>query len=136
MTYAELADLLDTTDTVAIVTRRASGEPTATPIWSVAVDGVPYVRSYLGDGAYWYRHALAGRPVAFVLGDGKVAEQSKAAALALPSQHVLVEHVPADDAIQTAIDEAFSEKYDRFADSRDAILTPQARGCTLRILAD
>lgn len=134
MTYAELADILDTTDTVAIITRRASGEPTATPIWAVAVDGVPYVRSYLGESAFWYQHAIAGRPVAFVLGDGKVAETSKAAALALPSQSVTVEHVPVDDPIQAQIDDALSEKYDRFADSRDAMLTPQAKACTLRVL--
>lgn len=134
MTSADLVTHLDTTETVAIITRRAGGEPTATPIWSVVADGVAYVRSYLGESAFWYQHALSGRPVAFALGDGKVAESSKAAALSQPSQSVTVEHIAADDPIHSSIDDAFREKYARYPDERDAMLTPQVIACTLRII--
>jgi hypothetical protein len=34
------------------------GGELSTPIWTVTVDGEPYVRSGLGEDAKWYRRAL------------------------------------------------------------------------------
>src|SRR5690606_23940567 len=100
MSFDDVVDLLDRTEVVAIVTTRAGGEPAATPLWSVVVDGVPYLRSAYGDGSWWYRHILAGRPVAFAVGDGAVAERDRAAALQLPREPVTATVVPVDDAVQ------------------------------------
>ena len=104
--------LLAETEVVAIVTRRQNGDPVATPIWAMVVDGVPYIRSAYGDTAWWYRHVRAGRPVAFVDGDGRIAETDRAAALELPRFEVALTPIPADDPVQRAISEEMERKYE------------------------
>lgn len=133
MSSPELVSLLADTHVVAIVTRRADGSRTATPIWSVVVDGVPFVRSAFGERAWWYRHVLAGRETEFVLADGAVAETDKDAALALPAQPVRLEYVPVDDTVQPAIDDALRTKYAAEPQSLAPMLTDEARACTLRV---
>lgn len=136
MPFDDVVQHLDATRVVAIVTRRASGDPIATPIWSVVVDGVPYLRSAFGPGSWWYRHATAdGRQVRFAMGDGAEAERDRDAALAQPSEEVRVERVPADDPVQPAISEAVSTKYASEPDSVEPMLSEAALGCTLRVLA-
>ena len=136
MSFDAVVDLLDTTDVIAIVTTRASGEPAATPIWSVVVDGVPYLRSAFGPDSWWYRHVRAHRPVAFAMGDGHVAEQDRVAALELPCEPVTAAHVPADDQVQQRIDHGLRRKYTGAPQSSiDAMLSDEARACTLRVEA-
>lgn len=136
MSFDDVVQNLDETEVVAIVTTRAAGQPIATPIWSMVVDGVPYVRSAFGERAWWYRHVRAGRAVAFAHGDGAVAEQDRRAALDLPRELVATTDVPAEDPVQSRIDEEILRKYtDAPQASVDAMLSPEARACTLRIEA-
>lgn len=62
MSFDTVVRVLDETSVVAIVTTKANGAPSATPIWSMVIDGVPYVRSVHGAKAWWYQHVDAGRP--------------------------------------------------------------------------
>jgi hypothetical protein len=135
MAFDDVIRLLDETRVVAVITRRADGTRVATPIWSVVIDGVPFVRSAFGEKSWWYRHVRAGREVAFALGDGAVAETDRAAALALPSEVVGVEPVPVGDPVHAAIDRELRAKYASEPESVDAMLTEQALGCTLRVVA-
>ena len=134
MAFDDVVDLLDRTNVVAVVTTRASGAPIATPIWSMVVDGVPYLRSAFGPDSWWYRHVRAGRPVAFAMGDGAISERDRDAALELPREPVQAVYVPADLPVQDRIDAELRRKY---ADERktdvDAMLSEEARACTLRI---
>ncbi|WP_206447988.1 DUF2255 family protein [Agrococcus sp. KRD186] len=135
MSFDDVVQVLDETHVVAVVTTRADGEPTATPIWSMVVDGVPYVRSVNGPEAWWYRHVRAGRPVAFALADGSIAERDRDAALELPRETVATEYVPVDDEIQQQIDDELRRKYSYSPESVDAMLSDAARTCTLRVVA-
>lgn len=135
MAFDDVVPLLAATRVVAIVTRTPKGERVAAPIWSMVVDGVPYLRSAFGPESRWYRHVRSGRPAEFVLADGSIAETDRAAALALPSAPVAFEDVPDDDAVQTAIDAELDRKYAEEPSSIAAMKTPEARGCTLRVVA-
>lgn len=134
MSFDTVVRVLDETSVVAIVTTRANGDPIATPIWSMVIDGVPYVRSVLGAKAWWYQHVGADRPVAFVLGNGAIAESDRTAALELPREQVETVYVPVDDAVQIKIDDELRRKYDGQTSSVDAMLSDNARACTLRIV--
>lgn len=133
MSYDNVVRVLDETAVVAVITTKADGQSIATPIWSMVVDGVPYVRSVNGAEAWWYRHVRAGRPVAFALGDGAIAERDRVAALDLPREQVATTYVPVDDEIQAKIDEELRRKYAGQTASVNAMLNHVARGCTLRI---
>lgn len=134
MSYDDAVTTLDEIQVVAIVTTRTAGDLIATPIWSMVIDGVPYVRSAYGPDSWWYRHCLSGRPVAIVVGDGAIAERDRDTALALPRESVTATHIPADATIQRAIDAEIERKY---AGSRrssiDAMLSTEAVACTLRV---
>ncbi|MGB4135103.1 MAG: DUF2255 family protein [Microbacterium sp.] len=134
MAFDDVVKLLDETPVVAIVTRRQSGDPTATPIWSMVVDGAPYVRSAYGESGWWCRHVRAGRPVAFVAADGAVAESDRAAALELPRVDVTLTPVPADDAVQQAISAEIERKYAGSSRSSiDPMLSAEALAATFRV---
>lgn len=134
MAYADVVTLLDETDVVAIVTRRKSGEPAATPIWSLVVDGVPYIRSAYGETSWWCRHVRAGRPVEFVDGDGAIAESDRAAALALPRVPVTLVDVAADDPVQEAISAEVERKYaGSQRSSIEAMNSPVSVASTFRV---
>lgn len=134
MGFDDVVQLLDETQVVAVVTTRANGEPIATPIWAMVVDGVPYLRSAFGADSWWYKHVRAGRPVAFALCDGQIAERDREAALAPPHEAVTTSHIPADDAVQARIDDELLRKYAGAPQSSmDAMLSAEARACTLRV---
>lgn len=135
MSFDDVVRVLDETSVVAVVTTKADGQPIATPIWSMVVDDVPYVRSVNGAGAWWYRHVRAGRPMAFVLGDGSIAERDRSAALELPRAQVSTVHVSVDDDVQARIDDELRRKYAGEPSSVTAMLSADARSCTLRIEA-
>ncbi|MGI6879072.1 DUF2255 family protein [Microbacterium sp. gxy059] len=135
MASEHVVTLLDETKVVAVVTRRQSGEATATPIWSMVVDGVPYIRSAYGETSWWCRHVRAGRPVAFVDGDGAVAERDRAAALELPRVDVGLEPIAADDPLQRAISDEVERKYAGSPRSSiDAMLSDEAIASTFRVV--
>jgi len=134
MTFADAVTVLDETQVVAIVTTRAGGAPIATPIWSMVVDGVPYLRSAYGADSWWYRHAVSGRPVAIALGDGALAERDRAAALDLPREPVALAPIADDDPVQQAISDELERKYaSSQRSSIDAMLSTEALACTLRV---
>lgn len=130
--FAELAAHIDATDTVTIITTRPSGAEVATPIWAVAVDGVPYVRSAYGEKAAWNRRARSGRPVAFTLADGGNAERDAVAALRDPRLAVRIVHLAVDAAEQDAVDAAFRAKYGH-TPYVGTVVSEAARALTLRV---
>lgn len=132
-TFAELADHVATTQTVAIITARRDGREVATPIWAVVVEGVPYVRSAYGERAAWNRRARSGRPVAFTLADGSHAEGDAAGALRDPRLAVSVALVPLDSAVQADVDATYRAKYAGMPAELSPLLTDDARALTLRI---
>ncbi len=130
--FAQLADHIGTTETVTIVTTRPNGEEVATPIWAVAVDGVPYVRSAYGEKAAWNRRARSGRPVAFTLADGRNAERDARAALGGPRLAVGVVQIAADAPEQNGVDAAFRAKYGH-TPYVGSVVSDDARALTLRV---
>ena len=103
---------------VRVVTTKRSGEEVSTPIWSVVVEDVPYIRSEYGHDGWWYRRALARGRVGFEVGDG-------------------IERVTAmpvtDEAELSRVDDAYRAKYAGSRSSLEMMLRPLARECTLRI---
>ena len=133
MSFDDVVRVLDETQVVAVMTTKADGTPTATPIWSMVIDGVPYVRSVQGEDAWWYRHVRAGRPIGFALADGAIAERDRDAALLLPREQVATEHVPVDDEVQAEVDAELRRKYASSPESVEMMLSDAARACTLRV---
>jgi hypothetical protein len=130
--FSRLAEHLGATDTVTIVTTRPNGEEVATPIWSTAVDGVPYVRAAYGPRTSWYLRARTGRPVAFTLADGRNAEKDAVAALSDPRLTVAVSYVEPEAPEQESVDAAFRAKY-AHSPYGGSILAPAVRALTLRV---
>lgn len=134
MSFDDAVTMLDRQQVVAVVTTRASGAPIATPLWSVVVDGVPYLRSAYGPDSWWYRHVMSGQPMAFAMGNGAIAERDRKAALDLPREPVTATYVPDDDPVQRLIDEELQRKYAKALQAAvEEMLRPEARACTLRI---
>ncbi|WP_395638851.1 DUF2255 family protein [Pseudolysinimonas sp.] len=132
--FTRLAEHLGATDTVTIITTRPNGDEVATPIWSTAVDGIPYVRAAYGPRTSWYLRARSGRPVAFTTTDGRGAERDAVAALADPRVGVSVVHLAPDAAEQDAVDEAFRAKY-AHSPYVESVAAAPVRALTLRIAA-
>jgi hypothetical protein len=130
--FAHLVEHLAGTDTVTIVTTRPNGQEIATPIWSTAVEGVPYVRAAYGPRTSWYVRATTGRPVAFTTTDGRRAESDAVAVLGDPRVAVAVTPVPPDAPEQDAVDAAFRAKY-AHSPYGGSIVAPAVRALTLRI---
>lgn len=133
MSFDDAVALLDQTEVIALVTTRSDGTPAAVPIWSMVLEGVPYLRSVRGSNAWWYRHVVAGRSVAVAVGDGAIAETDRAAALALPREPLSLVPIPADDPINDAIDAEIRRKYAADPASVDAMLRDLARAHTFRV---
>lgn len=134
MAYDDVVRVLDETQVVAVVTTRKNGDNAATAIWSMVVDGVPYVRSAYGEASWWYKHVVAGRPVEFAVADGRIAETDRAAALRLPREAVALTPIAADDPVQDAVNDELERKYKESARSSiDATRSPEALACTFRV---
>jgi hypothetical protein len=135
--YAQLVDHLSGTETVTVVTTRADGTPVAAPIWAVVVDGTAYVRGAYGERTAWFRRAVSGRPVAFSLADGSIAERDREAALADPRVAVHVEQLDGADPRQDAVSAAYLEKYTPLAAPEivATVVSPESRKYTLALSA-
>jgi hypothetical protein len=133
--FQQLVDHLEQTEIVVIVTARATGQQVATAVWAVVIEGVPYVRSFLGPEGWWYRRVKRGSSTWFTLGDGHVAVSDPAAALDQPQVAVRLEPVPADAPIQTTIDAAMAGKYHEHPNEVAGINDPKAVACTFRVAA-
>jgi hypothetical protein len=111
-------DYLAGTDTVHIATERQDGGETATPIWAVAVDGVPYIRSAYGADSKWYRRVQRTGRAAFIDGSHRYP--------------VTVENLD-DEAVRSRVDEAYAAKYANQSDALRQVVAPRAREYTMRI---
>lgn len=113
-----LRHLRDDTE-IRISTTKKDGDAVSVIIWSVVAERDAYVRSVNGATAGWYRRAMTrdGNGVEI---DGRVHP---------------VRLVPVDDPDEvTLVDDALRAKYAAgWASSTDAMLTPDARACTLRV---
>lgn len=68
----DVLDLWDRTGEVDIETRATDGTVHRTIIWVVVVDGIPYIRSYRGATARWYREIIANPDGAMIAGDRRI----------------------------------------------------------------
>jgi hypothetical protein len=125
---------LQSTQTVALITTRTDGSEVATPIWAVAVDGVGYVRSYLGADVGWFRRAASGRPAWFSLEDGTIAEKDAATALTTRRAAVTVDVVDGDDPVHDQISAEYRAKYARWPQDLAPMVVEPAVGATLRVV--
>ncbi|RBM12154.1 DUF2255 family protein [Streptomyces sp. PT12] len=116
--FAAVKDYLGTANTIRIATPLASGGERETPIWSVTVDDVPYVRSAYGEGSHWYRRATRAGRATIVSDRGR--------------HPVAVTRVD-DEATRAAVDDAYRAKYAREASSLQPLLGETSRVTTLRI---
>jgi hypothetical protein len=68
----DVLDLWDRTGEVDIETHAADGTVHRTIIWVVVVDGIPFIRSYRGGTARWFREITAHPDGALVAGDRRI----------------------------------------------------------------
>ncbi|WP_405585762.1 DUF2255 family protein [Streptomyces sp. NBC_01190] len=109
-------DYFANTETVRIVTERADGGEVVTPIWSVVVDGVPYIRSAYGPDSKWYRRVQrAGR--ALFDGDERYL--------------VTIDNVD-DETTVGKVDDAYRAKFAGSPYLSD-LLAPEIRALTMRL---
>ncbi|WP_329139749.1 DUF2255 family protein [Streptomyces sp. NBC_01476] len=111
-------DYFANTDTVHIATTRQNGGEVVTPIWSVVVDGVPYVRSGYGPDSKWYRRVQRAGRAAFVDGSERYP--------------VTVENLD-DEETNAKVDDAYKTKYAAQASSLKDIVSSQARAHTMQV---
>jgi hypothetical protein len=106
-------------DDLHIAPRRKDGTlRPAVPIWVVRVGDELYVRSWRGDDGSWYRAAQTS-------GEGHISAGGVERDVA---------YVPAGDEVNDAVDDAYRQKYGRYASYIEARIVPQARATTLRLV--
>jgi hypothetical protein len=103
---------------VHIATERRDGREVVTPIWSVVVDGLPYIRSGYGDGSKWYRRVQRTGQAVFVDGTHRYP--------------AIVDNLD-DEAINGKVDEAYRAKYAGQGTALNQMVAPEARAYTMRI---
>jgi hypothetical protein len=117
-TSTDLATIGDTKE-VEIAPDRADGsQGPYTTIWVVRVGDELYVRSYLGTSGAWYRRAVRNR-------------RGRIRAGALERE---VSFTDVEQAVESAIDEAYRSKYGRSSSSVAAMVAPEAAATSLRLL--
>jgi hypothetical protein len=77
---AETLELFDRAAEGDVETRAADGTIHRTIVWIVVDDGEVFLRSYRGEGARWYREALANPDVALHVAGRRVPARAVAAA--------------------------------------------------------
>jgi hypothetical protein len=112
-------DVLAQIEEVRIETQSSSGDVHRTIIWIVVDGEEAYIRSVKGDGARWYREALA-RPDVSIVADGRAI-----AATAVPA---------ADEASIARCTDALTMKYAQDPALR-LMLRPNTLPTTLRLEA-
>jgi hypothetical protein len=114
-------EYLDTTDTVRIATELKAGGEVVTLIWSVVVDGVPYIRNAYGDGSKWFRRLLRTHHAVFVNGSERYP--------------VTVEKLD-DEAINARVDAAYRTKYAGQGSPTESVATEPVRSRTYRVIPE
>jgi hypothetical protein len=90
---------------------------TPTWIWSVAVDGVLYVRGYYGQNTRWYQAAV----------------RQKAGRITAAGMTKQVTFEPVDGPINDLIDDAYRAKY-RDSPYLSPMISARARAATLKVM--
>jgi hypothetical protein len=114
-------DYLADTDTVHIATESPDGREVVTPIWSVVVDGVPYIRAAFGADTKWYQRIQRTRRAAFIDGTDRY--------------QVSVENVD-DDAENDRVDDAYRAKFPDEGQALTDVIAPLARSLTMRLTVE
>jgi len=112
-------DYVSKTDTIHIATAKQDGSEVVTPIWGVAVDSVPYIRSGYGEGSKWYQRLQRTGQLTLVNGRSRY-----------PAK---IENV-ADENVIRQVDAAYQAKYRGQGSSLRAMVTPDARRYTMRLI--
>ncbi len=121
MTRVNAIDYLDTTDTVRIATELKAGGEVVTPIWSVVVDGVPYIRNAYGPESKWFRRLLRTGHAEFVDGANRYP--------------ITVEKLD-DDSLNGRVDEAYRTKYAGQGDPVRQVTSEPVRSATYRVVPE
>ena len=117
---SETLDLLATELEVDIETWSPTGTAHRVVIWVVVADGVPYIRSYVGGNARWYRE-IRGEPHG---------------AIHVADRRIPIRAVPADDAVAVAAySSAVQIKY-AGDPATGAMIRPEVLETTLRLEPD
>ena len=117
--FSGTVDHLADTETVHICTVREDGSEAVTPIWSVVVDGVPYIRNGYGASSKWAsRVARTGRAT-FAAGEAR-----------LP---VSLTPVRDDEPLNQRNDDAYRQKYASHGLALDMAVHGPGRRATLRV---
>lgn len=116
----ETLDLLAAEPEVDIETWSPTGSAHRATIWVVVADGVPYIRSYVGRNARWYRE-IRGEPHG---------------ALHAANRRIPIRAVPADDpAAVEGYSTAVQSKY-AGDPATEAMIRPEVLDTTLRLEPD
>jgi hypothetical protein len=109
------------TDTVHIATERQDGREVVTPIWSVVVDGVPYIRNGYGAGSKWAGRIHRSGHAAFIDGVNRY-------------------EVSVDDAggeeLNAKVDAAYRAKYAGQGRALEQMVSPEIRESTIRLTVE
>ena len=113
-------DLFDREREVGVETTQPDGSPRRTVIWIVVANGVPYIRSWLGERGKWYQDVVAD-PHGAIHADGR-----RFAFTAVPVS---------DPATIQACSDQLQAKY--AGDSATpGMVRPEVLGTTLRLVPD
>jgi hypothetical protein len=111
-------DYLADSDVVHVATGATGDRQVVTPIWSVVVDGVPYIRSAYGAGSKWYQRVQQTGRAAFV-------DRSR-------RYPATVENVT-DEATIARVDDAYEAKYGDQGSALSQVVAPSVRRYTMRV---
>lgn len=132
----DIARLFELTDTVTIATRAPGGELRPTFVWSVAVDGRPYVRSAFGAESVWFRRVVAQRSLIVDVDAAPSDTEARPLAGVARGVTLAAELIPDDEANAVELDAvsaAFARKYGHDATNLAPLLSAEARACTVRL---
>jgi hypothetical protein len=121
MTIVSAIEYLDTTDTVQIATELKAGGEVVTLIWSVVVDGVPYIRNAYGPGSKWFMRLLRTNHAVFVDGSARYP--------------VSVQKLD-DESVNEQVDAAYRTKYAGQGSPVRSVTSEPVRSATYRVIPE
>lgn len=112
-------DYVSKTNTIHVATANQDGTEVVTPIWGVAINGVPYIRSGYGESSKWYQRAQRSGRLTLVDGRQRYPEK--------------IENVTDENVIRQ-VDAAYEAKYRDEGSSLRQMVAPAARRYTMRLI--
>jgi hypothetical protein len=114
-------EYLDTTDTVQIATELKAGGEVVTLIWSVVVDGVPYIRNAYGPESKWFKRLLRDGSAVFI--DGT-------------ERYPVTVREANDEALKSRVDDAYRTKYAGQGSPVVSVTTEPVRSSTYEVVIE